>query len=152
MDEVIKARPGTYKGVRYRSQLEIKWAKWLAENGIDHHYDDAPWYDFTICGARVEIKPAVAEVVYEAVERALSQGSDLILPGEMCHLIAGEPPSIYSRPIHVTAISLSIWSRVLCVARVTVLGAGRYAAVPFEWWIGADKEAEIQFIQHVLDK
>lgn len=65
--------PTRYRGVRYRSRPEAKWAAFFDEIGWHHTYEpfDAAGYipDFVIHGDRpllVEVKPAVTRADYEA--------------------------------------------------------------------------------------
>jgi hypothetical protein len=69
-----KARPVTYKGVDFRSRLEVRYALHLDDNGIEWRYEprvyghDDRWYlpDFEIIGPSrptfIEVKPKLDEV------------------------------------------------------------------------------------------
>jgi hypothetical protein len=105
MATVIKPKPGKYQGIEFRSQLEIKWAKWLSENCPDkwsvvyvddkdcdfassYHSPNAPWH-------YMEVKPPVADPIRAALMRL--RFSDRT-PGESWTLLVGQPPSAYGRP------------------------------------------------------
>lgn len=91
----IPAIPTHYKGIRFRSRLEAKWAVFFDLCGWDWHYepfDANGWIpDFVIVGKRgpilVEIKPtaffqaAVAEKAERAVVGTPWYGNELLLLG-----------------------------------------------------------------------
>jgi len=104
MSQVIKPKPGIYNGVRYRSQLEISWAKWFDEVGLDWKYIDTSEHDFDVqkfgC---IEVKPRNADMIYSASTR-IWEGDD----GQqiIAKLLIGSPPSIYGNGLllHVILI------------------------------------------------
>lgn len=62
----MTAIPTTYRGIRYRSRLEARWAAFMSNIGWEHTYEpfDGDGYipDFIVYGARplfIEVKPAV---------------------------------------------------------------------------------------------
>jgi len=67
IDYTIKAIPTTYRGRRYRSRLEARWAAFFDEMGWEYEYEPCDlgrWSpDFSLLGARpsypvmVEVKP-----------------------------------------------------------------------------------------------
>ena len=101
---VIKPKPGIYKGVQYRSQLEIAWAKYFTNNKIEFEYVDETYCDFHLpgwYGEFLEVKPKCASLVCAAIDRWLDMNEDCPFGNEN-HLIwvaSGHPPSRYSLPI-----------------------------------------------------
>lgn len=106
MAQAIKPKPGIYKGVRYRSQLEISWAKWFDEHcpgewlvsysdchdhdfvtGHYKHFNDSRYPKFYM-----EIKPLVSELVEQALNRI---DMSTKRPGDHWMLLIGNPPSPY---------------------------------------------------------
>jgi hypothetical protein len=86
--------PTTYRGIRYRSRLEARWAAFFDAIGWQHTYEpfDGDGYipDFLIHGDRrllIEIKPAASRAEFEApiekVTKALDRfwGGDILILG-----------------------------------------------------------------------
>jgi hypothetical protein len=107
--EIIKPKPGSYRGVEYRSQLEIAWARWLFKSRPTlgrWKYTDASDHDFHLKSSSVdlyvEVKPPVNELIELALLR-LDMGRlfDLMEPPtefqrqRRWHLFIGQPPSPY---------------------------------------------------------
>ena len=108
--KVIRARPGKYKGVEYRSQLEVQWAKWFEKWKLEACYVDLPWCDFVVdawpfLGA-IEIKPPVPSIVVEAIKRWFDECDPInhayALGGNSSHeptILVGSPPGSYGMPM-----------------------------------------------------
>ena len=103
MPSVIKAKPGSYKGVKYRSQLEIKWAMYLEEvihKGAECVYVDESNHDFQIrseygVSAKIEVKPRIWGLCESAIAR-LEFGD--FCESDRWFLFIGQPPSPYGTP------------------------------------------------------
>jgi len=109
---VIKPKPGVYRGVQYRSQLEIAWAKYWDSNGIEYTYIDEPHADFRITRwdfGDCEVKPAKPAMIIKALNKWLAAIADESSEegngnaGHTAVVIAGGPPSEYELPNLVTA-------------------------------------------------
>lgn len=121
MKRAIQPKPGTWRGVQYRSQLEIAWAQWLEDMSPDHlrvEYQDqsawdfvayvgddwAPRHRFGLYQANrifIEVKPKVHELCRKAIDRffrALCRHGTFF-PGDKWVLVLGGPPNIYGDPM-----------------------------------------------------
>jgi len=101
---VIQPRPGSWNGIEFRSQLEIKWAQWFDKQDLDWLYVDEKSHDFDIMHKdgptdRIEVKPAVPELCALALGRfpeLMSRHPDDV-GNTQAVLLIGDPPSPYSR-------------------------------------------------------
>lgn len=103
---VIQPRPGSWNGIEFRSQLEIKWAQWFhshTKEGWAIEYMDEHDFDFLLTCTRsdigwhtIEIKPRVYSVCANAIKRLDFNARK---PGDRWSLIVGNPPSPYGRPL-----------------------------------------------------
>ena len=107
MNAFIKPKPGTWNGYSFRSQLEIKWAKFFETlTNWCWEYDDAAWYDFD-CSTlinneefvfTVEVKPIEHEICQRAIQRLLDNKDAWLQTSSKWLLVCGQPPSCYGNP------------------------------------------------------
>lgn len=102
---IIKPKPGVYKGIKYRSQLEIAWAKYFDGVDIAFRYVDRCFCDFAVPGwdfCAFEVKPAVPSLVCKAIRRWFTECG--YQAGTMAVIMVGPPPSEYGYPVLILAI------------------------------------------------
>lgn len=117
MATVIKPKPGKYKGIQFRSQLEIEWAKWFDSHAIKWEYIDTATHDFKCQHfGTVEIKPRDATVIAAAAER-IWHGNDGV--DTVAQIIIGAPPSIYGNPIMLHVVLLDERWLLMCFKVLT---------------------------------
>jgi len=73
-------------GITFRSKLEAEWAYQFTEWGLDWTYADHAWYDFTIDGYLIEIKPLDRRFFYQALTRVADNSDQRFL-----FVICGSP-------------------------------------------------------------
>lgn len=73
-------------GIEFRSKLEAQWAYYFNDQGVDWDYADSPWFDFTIEGTRVEVKPDALNMFFDAIAR--------VPYGSTCVVCLGSPPGV----------------------------------------------------------
>lgn len=93
----MEAIPTTYRGIRYRSRLEARWAAFFRFMELHAEYEPLDlegWIpDFSIGSALVEVKPCLTED--EFIEHELRYGDyaserDIILVGVSPVVLGGE--------------------------------------------------------------
>lgn len=112
-DKVIKPKPGVYKGVQYRSQLEISWAKYFDQHKLLRWwYKDKPCWDFQLqpqvfAFETLEVKPKCISLVVDAIHRWLhmfDNDEDFDYRSIIATVLCGPPPSRYGLPCVLCAI------------------------------------------------
>ena len=82
----FQAKATTEFGVEFRSKLEAQWAYHFQSRELEWQYADHPWYDFTVNGIKIEIKPLAENMLLNAAKR--------IPEGEIICCLFGMPPTI----------------------------------------------------------
>jgi hypothetical protein len=155
MSQVIKPKPGIYNGVRYRSQLEISWAKWFDEVGVEYEYIDTSTHDFKLNKyGEIEVKPKVASLVVDAFDRMIkdrSVGGLNLAIGERLQVMSGNPPSSYGFPVLFTLIQTFLhgfkngW--VILAAEISEAENGILRANRKDWFTLSDTKFMEEYVQ-----
>lgn len=98
--KAIQPRPGTWNGIEFRSQLEIKWAQWFDGLGLCWEYVDRSTHDFEVATESlwtIEVKPRVPSLCAAAVNRIATDFEEW--PEGPVVLFVGNPPSPYGNGI-----------------------------------------------------
>jgi|ERR1700722_976527 len=107
IDYTIAAIPTVYKGIRYRSRLEAKWAAFFDQMGWEHAYEPADlgtWSpDFLIWSGEgkglVEVKPIISFDKETATRMSLSARAAAFAGGLL--LCGTAPFRLPEKPNHV---------------------------------------------------
>lgn len=109
MPKAIQPKPGTYKGIDYRSQLEISWVKYFEKVGMRFTYVDTHEFDFLVywygSSFDVEVKPNNHELVMQAIGRICDFYERNPQKRFTSFVICGNPPSPYGMPTIIELFS-----------------------------------------------
>lgn len=144
--KVIRPKPGVYRGIKMRSQLEIAWAKYWDSVGATWEYVDGRHFDFEVNGFTFEVKPPVITLIWQAVKKwwlcdsSLDRDAEVTehldsIYGSTAKILCGNPPSAYGSPVLLFATLNKRGTVFLCASRfLAALSDGQTCKVqPGPW-------------------